>query len=443
MLRIKQDKTGTVIRRLNESLEGLVANLPNVTLVDVGASIMKIGYQNAFDERYYTSAKAPYKAAALNEIAKDFATLTRGFGTHYYKAVVLDCDDTLWGGVIGEDLIDGIKLDPYDYPGNVFWRIQNELLALEKSGVLICLCSKNNPEDVQEVLEKHPHMLLKNEHLIIKRVNWHDKVSNLKEIAEELNLGLDSLVFIDDSDFECRMVKDQLPMVKTVQVPKLLSDYFRVIEDVRHLFGSHGSLQEGLSKTEQYRVRNAGINEASKFQSQEDYLRSLNLKVSISRDLAASILRISELTLKSNQFNLTTNRHSKGDIQEMMQSEVFSVYSFIVEDKFGSCGLTGILIVKYEAGSMKIDTFLMSCRVIGRGVEFAIWNHVFKDSIKKGCEHVEASYIPTAKNAQVKDFYERLGLELVIEDNDGTKHYKKELSELNYMENDCVKVIYV
>ncbi len=437
--RIKQAE---VIRRFNEGLEDLAADLSNVTLVDIGASITKIGYQNAFDERFYTSATAPYTSAALNEIANDLATLTRGFGSHYYKAVVVDCDDTLWGGVIGEDLLDGIKLDPYDYPGNVFWRIQNELLALEKSGVLICLCSKNNPEDVQEVFETHPHMVLKDEHIILKKVNWRDKVANLEEIAQELNLGLDSIVYIDDSDFECQTVKARLPMVKTVQVPKKLSDYFRVFEGVRRLFPTAESSPDSPSKTEQYRIRRAGNVEASKFESQEDYLRSLGLKVSISRDHVASIGRISELTLKSNQFNLTTNRYAKGDIEKMVRSDEHAVYSFIVEDKFGSCGLTGVLIARYAAETLKIDTFLMSCRVIGRGVEFVIWKPVFDDAIKKGCRYVEATYIPTAKNAQVKDFYERLGLELVTEDENGTKHYQKELSKMRYMKNDHVKVTY-
>lgn len=436
------DRVGSVINQFNHSLEVMAADRANVSLLDLNASIENIGYQNAFDDRFYTKSKAPYTTLALNEIAVTLSTATRGFGSHFYKAIALDCDNTLWGGVIGEDLIGGIKLDPYDFPGNVFWRVQNELLALEKSGVLICLCSRNNPEDVEEVLEKHPHMLLKNEHIILKKLNWNDKVSNLKEIAKELNIGLDSIVFIDDSEFECQYVKHQLPMVKTVQVPKSLSDYFRVFEGVERLFKTGVSLQEGQSRTGQYRMRDAGTLEASKFESQQDYLRTLNLKVELSRDLEDFIPRISELTLKSNQFNLTTQRYSSGEIERMMLSNNYSVYSFNVEDRFGSSGLTGVLITHHETGVLRVDTFLMSCRVIGRGIEFSAWDHVFKDARAKGCTHVEATYIPTQKNAQVKDFYERLGLEVISEEKSGTKHYRKELDQVKSLNKAWIEVIY-
>ena len=439
---VGDDRIGNIIHQFNDCLEVMAADRANVSLLDLNASIENIGYQNAFDDRFYTKSKAPYSTLALNEIAMDLSAVTRGFSTHFYKAIVLDCDNTLWGGVIGEDLPGGIKLDPYDYPGNVFWRVQNELLALEKSGILICLCSRNNPEDVEEVLEKHPHMLLKNEHIILKKLNWNDKASNLREIAKELNIGLDSLVFIDDSDFECQSVKHQLPTVKTVQVPKMLSDYFRVFEGVKRLFETSVSLQEGQSKTGQYRIRNAGDLEGSKFETPQDYLRTLNLNVELQRDLEESIPRISELTLKSNQFNLTTQRYTSGEIESMILSRDYSVYSFSVEDKFGSCGLTGVLITHHETGVLKVDTFLMSCRVIGRGVEFSVWNHVFEDARAKGCTHVEAMYIPTQKNVQVKDFYERLGLELVTEEKNGMKHYRKELDQMKGIGRAWIEVVY-
>ncbi len=436
------DRIGNIISQFNDYLEVMAADRANVSLLDLNPSIENIGYQNAFDDRFYTRSKAPYSTLALNEIAMDLNTATRGWSSHFYKAIVLDCDNTLWGGIIGEDLPDGIKLDPYDFPGNVFWRVQNELLALEKSGVLICLCSRNNPEDVDEVLEKHPHMLLKNEHIILKKTNWNDKVSNLIEIAKELNIGLDSLVFIDDSDFECQSVCHQLPMVKTVQVPKLLSDYSRVFEGVERLFDTSVSLQEGQSKTEQYRIRNAGIVEESRFDTQQDYLHTLNIKVGLSRDLELSIPRISELTLKSNQFNLTTQRYSSGEIESMILSRDYSVYSFNVEDKFGSCGLTGVLITHHETDILRVDTFLMSCRVIGRGIEFSVWNHVFEDARAKGCTHVETMYIPTQKNAQVKDFYERLGLKIILEEKNGIKHYRKELEQVKGIKKTWIKVKY-
>jgi FkbH-like protein len=225
-------------------------------------------------------------------------------------------------------------------------------------------------------------------------------------------------------------------------VPKRLPEYFRVIESVRHLFGAPDTMQAGPSKTEQYRTRQAGSMEAAKFASKEDYLRSLGLKVKVTRDDESSIARIAELTLKSNQFNLTTRRYAKGDIEKMMRAEDHSVYAFSVEDKFGASGLTGVLIGKREEDTLVIDTFLMSCRVIGRGLEFAIWNLIFEDARQAGCRQLQASYIPTAKNAQVKDFYERLGLDLAAEDADGAKHYHKDLAALRDVENDYIQVTY-
>ena len=203
------------------------------------------------------------------------------------------------------------------------------------------------------------------------------------------------------------------------------------------------SALDGQSKTEQYRLRNAGDIEGLKFDSKQDYLHSLKLKVDLSRDPEASVTRISELTLKSNQFNLTTQRYSAGDIERMIRSELYSVYSIKVEDKFGSCGLTGVLITHHATDVLKVDTFLMSCRVIGRGVEFAAWNQVFEDARSKGCTHIEGTYIPTAKNAQVKDFYERLGLEIVSEQESGSKRYRKELDQVKLTKSDWIKVTYV
>lgn len=436
------DRISRTIEQFNEELVNLAETHANVRLVDLGVSVSNVGYREAFDDRFYAKAKAPYKALALNEIAKDLASITRGYGSQYFKAIILDCDNTLWGGVVGEDLLGGIKLDPFDFPGNVFWRIQNELLALERSGALICLCSKNNPEDVEEVLEKHPHMLLKNELIIAKKVNWNDKVTNIKEISEELNIGLDSFVFIDDSDFECQLIRDQLPMVKTIQVPKVLSEYVRVMEDIGRLFPASKSAVDGQSKTEQYKNRNAGIADSSKFETHEDYLRSLDIRVHISGNHFESVPRISELTQKSNQFNLTTQRYSEGDIERMMQSEDHVIYSFDVTDKFGACGLTGILVAKYETNVLKIDSFLMSCRVLGRGVEFSIWEFVFEEAKKRGCDRVEALYIPTVKNTQVRDFFERLGLDIDLEEATGGKQYSKNLAELTDLQNDWIELIY-
>ena len=416
-----------IIDRFNAALKEEAANFSNIRIIEMDDIISEIGHNSAFDLRFYFSSKAPYANSLFNKLASNVSLMTRGFGSYFYKALILDCDNTLWGGIIGEDLLAGIKLNPYDYSGNIFWRIQNQILDLEKNGIVLGLCSKNNPEDVEEVLNSHPNMVIKNENLVIKKVNWNDKVSNIREIAKELNIGLDSLVFVDDSDFEVEAVRSQLPMVKTFQVPKKLSDYPAMFQEIVDLFLAGGISAESRSKTEQYKQIAAAESLKTEFSSQEDYMKSLELKVELSRNLSSSTPRISELTQKSNQFNLTTHRYSEAEIATLMEGEKSDVFSLVVKDKFGDSGLTGIAIMTYEGNVAKIDNFLMSCRVIGRGVEFVIWEIICKEALAKGCTELYAEYIPTSKNAQVLDFYDRLGMTLEKENN-GVRHYKANLA---------------
>jgi FkbH-like protein len=342
----------------------------------------------------------------------------------------LDCDNTLWGGVIGEDLLSGIGLDKHDYPGNIFWKIQNEILALEKSGALLCLCSKNNPADVDEVLEKHPSMVIREGHIAVKKVNWGDKASNIRSLSQELNIGLDSMVFLDDSSFECEAVRQQLPMVKTFQVPKNLSDYPGLLSEIKKLFLAGGVTEESKSKTLQYRQRSEAEALKAQFENQDEYLASLGLKVELSLNLRSSVPRISELSMKSNQFNLTTTRYSEAEILSMMDHDNFAVYSLVVSDKFGNAGLTGVVIVKYEGDKAVVDNFYMSCRVIGRGVEMVIWHQIIANGINRGCTQLHAKYLKSAKNSLVNDFYDRLGLP-VVDQFDAGREYSVSLTDFS------------
>ena len=208
----------------------------NIHLVSGAAISAQVGWSNAHDMRSYQRFRAPFTPAFLDALAAEAYYATRAFGSYFYKALVLDCDGTLWGGVLGEDHADGIKLDPFSYPGSMFWRIQHEFLALQRGGVLLCLCSKNDPAQVDEVLATHPAMVIRDEHVAAKRVNWDDKVESLESLAAELDIGLDSMIFVDDSTFECEAVRSRLPMVTTFQVPGDLSEYPDLIERMKRLF---------------------------------------------------------------------------------------------------------------------------------------------------------------------------------------------------------------
>jgi len=417
------DMVAIVLARFNAALREEAAAFANVRVLDTEDIVRAVGYNSAFDTRYYFLSKAPYTGTYMNELARRITATARGFGAHFYKVLALDCDDTLWGGVIGEDLLNGIKLGPYDYPGNIFWRMQQEFAAMERQGILLALVTKNNPADIEEVLRKHPDMVLKESQIVAKKVNWEDKPSNLRALAKDLNVGLDSFIFLDDSSFECEAVRQQLPMVKTVQVPATLSDYPRVVAEIKSLFLAGGIAADSKGKTEQYRQRADAERLKAQFDTQEEYLASLKLKVELSRNSRASAGRISELSQKSNQFNLTTTRYSVAEIEQRMGRDTHAVYSLVVSDKFGNAGLTGVAVMRYEGEAAIVENFLMSCRVIGRGVETVIWPRIVADAMHRGCAELRAQYIPSAKNAQVADFYDRLGMPVHEENSEGVRMY--------------------
>lgn len=416
------DATDLVLARFNRALRAEAAAFANVRVIDMGALVAEVGRSAAFDTRFYLRNRAPYSATLLDAWAQQITAMTRSYGAEFRKALVLDCDNTLWGGVLGEDLIAGVKLGPHDYPGSVYWRAQQVFAGLRNEGVLLCLCSKNNPQDVEEMFDTHPDMVLTRDDIILAKVNWRDKAANLREIAAELNIGLDSLVFLDDSDFECEAVRSQLPMVSVFQTPSNLPAYLDVIEQIRSLFLAGGVSQESRAKTEQYRQRAQALEAAQAFESHEAYLASLRMTVRVARNDSAQVARISELSQKSNQFNLTTRRYAVGDIQALMASDDTDVWSVEVGDRFGKAGLTGVLVVRYGAQTAEVENLLMSCRVLGRGVEFALWRPVLDAALARGCGELTAEYVASAKNLQVADYYDRLGLTLVGEV-DGARRY--------------------
>lgn len=438
---IGPDPVADTLDRFRTTIGDVVAGFSSAQIVDFEAFAANVGLRGLIDRRFYAQAKAPYSLAMLNEIGCGIAAATRGYGQYYYKVLALDCDNTLWGGVIGEDLLQGIKLSPFDYPGNVFWRVQQEILALQQAGTVLCLCTKNNPADVEEVLASHPNMPIRAEHLTICKINWDDKSSNLRAIASELNVGLDSIVFLDDSSYELEGVRSQVPSVRTFQVPPNISEYLAVVEQMKALFVSGGVSAESLAKSQQYKQKLSAERTRAQFASQEEYLASLDLRIQITRDSEADQPRISELTQKSNQFNVTTRRYTPGEIAAAMASHDRCVYSVVVEDKFGSAGLTAVVVVNFSGDTAEVEAFLMSCRVIGRGVEEAIWSTIAADAAARGVGTIRGHYIKTPKNALVERFYDRLGFRIEAEDEVAQKRaYILSVDQLKTQKSPWIKV---
>jgi FkbH-like protein len=417
----------SVVHRLNSALASLTREFSDFYLVDFCQIFSRIGYENAVDERHWQIARSPINQKAMIPLANEFGKVFRALLGKISKCLVLDCDNTLWGGVVGEDGLDGIKIGA-SYPGSSYLSFQEEILNLHHRGILLALNSKNNEQDVLEVLNQHPDMIIKESHLACWQVNWDDKATNLRRIASELNIGIDSLVFADDSAHEIGWVKSELPEIRTI-----------LLEGPSYLF--RGKLLEkgffdGLTFSDEDLKRNemvAGDKKRKALKestgSMEDYLASLEIKIEIGLCGEKEIPRVSQLTQKTNQFNLTTKRYSIADIERFVKSDSFDVLFLKVNDKIADLGLVGVAILNFESNFL-IDSFLLSCRVLGRGIENVFLRMVFDRFLQRDINQIKANYIPTKKNAQVADFYQKFGFEPITNSSEKSE-YRYDLDGLN------------
>lgn len=395
--------------------------------LDLDEILAQIGRAGFFDTRYWYSARFPFAAEAARELARRVVSVGVVRRTPKAKVLVLDADNTLWGGIIGEDGLNGIALGP-DYPGSAFVDFQKRLLALQQRGFILALCSKNNAADLDQVLREHPHQILKDEHFAARRVNWTPKPDNLVSLAEELNLGLDSFIFVDDSDHEVAAVRHRLPQVEVIQTPARPVDVPMCLDHVARL-EVLSLTAEDLAKTEMY-AQERRRREFSESVGQDgggvgDYLTRLGMKMRIGLDPAEHLARLSQLTQKTNQFNLTTRRYDEHQMHGFLDSADWLVADFSLADTFGDSGIVGLAMFRRVGSAQaELDTFLMSCRVIGREAESAFMHALLRHLAEQGVREITADYVPTAKNGLVKDFLPRQGFRL---DPDG--RYRMDLSQ--------------
>lgn len=437
---VQISKIEIFVKELNAYLVQKKTN--NISYVNIDKLFAHIGFKQSIDYRFYHSSKAPYTFAFFkNYVASIESVLLRNTGK-LKKAIIFDCDNTLWKGVIGEDGIEGIDMSPNSKCGKFYHLVQRIAVYLSKQGVIVGLCSKNNEQDVLDVLRNHEDMILKEEHIVIKKVNWIDKASNLRAIASDLNIGLDSLIFVDDSNFEINLIKKQVPEIFTIQVPTAISDYPNLILKNVYTYFNLVLNSDDAKKTEMYKQQFEREKSKNTFSSIEDYLASLEIELTVRIKDKANIPRIAQLTQKTNQFNLTTYRYTENQVNQFMKDKKHEVYSMFVKDKFGDNGLTGVCITREDEKDPQkviLDTLLMSCRIIGRNIEFVYVSHIIKDLSNKGYQKLTADYIPTNKNAQVMDFYDKIGLNLV-ENIDGTKHYALNIENFEPKNVDYIKI---
>jgi FkbH-like protein len=418
-----------IIAELNNSLQKSLRAVPNAYMVNLNLCLGRIGSGQFYDLRYWHIGRAPYSRLGLQEIAFEDFKFIRALKGRNKKCLVLDCDNVLWGGIIGEDGVSGIKLAK-TYPGSAYREFQQEILNLYHRGILIALCSKNNEDDVWEAFNTHPDMVLKKEHIVAAQINWQDKATNLRRIAADLNIGLDSMVFVDDSEFEVNLIRQILPEIEVVQLPKEKAVEYRKIL-------ASGSLFETLTISAEDKKR--GIiyhNEKKRKQLHSQitdiitYYKTLEMVVDICPADDFAVPRIAQLTQKTNQFNLTTRRYNEADVQHYAKDSLTDVIYIKLRDKFGDSGIVGTCIVKYENQKAIIDSFLLSCRVLGRSIEDIFILYVLRRAKQRGSSIVEGEYIQTRKNKQVEFFYIPQGFkEIILEKDQDRRVFHYDLSE--------------
>lgn len=431
---------GQVIYELNHYLRKKLQETKNSYFVDTNNLMARVGGNDFYDSRFWHIAKAPYSKKALEEMAKETRKVLGALKGKNKKCLVLDCDNVLWGGVVGEDGLPGILLGK-DYPGSPYFEFQVEVLNLLHRGVIVALCSKNNEADVWEVFERHPDMVLRKEHIASYQINWDDKPLNIRKIAASLNIGLDSLVFIDDSEFEVDMVRKEVP-----EVTVLHFDVNKAVLYRDQLAGC--GLFDTLTLSDEDKHRHKAYQEESernilkeKATDLESYLRGLNMVLEVRACDAISLPRIAQLTQKTNQFNLTTRRYTEHDISVFSASKDVDIFYARLRDRFGDMGIIGVCIIRYLDNRAELDSFLLSCRALGRTVEQEFLNQCLKKAKDRGCHIAVGVYVPTVKNSQVSEFFANQGFSRMSAEGIGEYRFQLDLPDFQPADSNYFSLI--
>lgn len=382
----------------------------NIRIIELQTFLSQYSKVQLVDWKYYYLSGIMLSPKLAVDFHVWFDQQLDAIGMKRKKCLVLDLDNTLWGGVLGEDGVNGIQLGG-DYPGNAFLDFQKSILELYKAGVLLAVCSKNNELDVFEAWANNPSMLIREKHLAAYRINWKNKAQNIAEIINQLNIGPESMVYVDDNPAECELVRQFIPEIETAVLPSfpyLLPVFVKDLTD--RFFSIYKLIDEDVTKTKQYRENNSRKEFQKEFSNFSDYVASLEIEINILCANEMTIPRISQLTQKTNQFNLTTKRYSEADIYRLIEHG-YDFFCISVADRFGNNGITGLLIISSNTDdkSAVIDTFLMSCRILGKDIEFAFLNYILNQLKESGYSTINGTYIRTLKNGQVEDFYDKLG----------------------------------
>lgn len=415
------------VKNINLELTNYFKSNNQIFVYDFDMFCSKWGKNNIINQKMYYLGDIKVDLSYLPKLCDEYVSYIKPLLSLTKKCIVLDLDNTLWGGIIGEDGLEGIKLGPTP-EGRPFLEFQKYLLSLFNRGIILAINSKNNPEDALTALREHPHMVLQEKHFASIQINWSDKISNMRMIAEELNIGLDSLIFFDDDKLNREMIREALPEVQVVDLPEDSALYPKTLMEIND-FNSFYFSEEDKKKGQMYAEQRKRVEFRKSTTDITEYLRSLGMVITIEKASNFTIPRISQLTQKTNQFNMTTRRYLEEDIKRFANSEDHLVFSVKAEDKFGDNGTIGAAIIKKEAAAWIIDSFLLSCRVIGRQIEETMLAYILDEAKRKNVKTLIGEFIPKKKNIPAKDFFNKNGFKLMEENEKKRENERKEETE--------------
>ena len=421
------------VRKLNYELMRLSQHYQNLFICDIAAMQSKMGRDSFFDPSVYTNTEMILSMDALPYVASRVMDIVCAVKGQFKKCLILDLDNTVWGGVIGDDGMEGIQLGHGLGIGKAFTEFQMWVKKLKQRGIIICVASKNNEDTAKEPFEKHPDIVLKLDDIAVFQANWETKVDNIRTIQSILNIGFDSMVFLDDNPFERNMVRENIPGITVPELPEYPEDYLECLYSL-NLFETASYSNLDKDRTKQYQVEAQRVSLSKTFTNEADFLKSLNMVSAVSGFTKFNTPRVAQLSQRSNQFNLRTVRYTDADIEALADDPNVIDLSFTLEDKFGDNGLIAVIIMKpLDKETLFVDTWFMSCRVLKRGMENFTLNTMVEKAKAAGYKKIIGEYLPTPKNKMVGNHYVGLGFTKI----EGAETAQFELKIDEYQPREC------
>lgn len=398
------------LRKLNFELMNIANHNTNFYICDLASIQNQVGKSNFFHTSVYISTEMVVSLNVLPLVAQKTVDILKVLNGKLKKCVILDLDNTVWGGIIGDDGIENIQIGSLGI-GKAFTEFQYWIKKLKNRGIIVAVCSKNTESIAKEPFEKHPDMVLRLEDISVFIANWENKADNIRDIQRILNIGFDSMVFLDDNPFERNLVRENISGITVPELPEDPAEYLEYLYTL-NLFETNSFSDEDKERTKLYQIEAQRTVTKQKFTNEDDFLKSLDMISVVASFTKFNIPRVAQLSQRSNQFNLRSVRYTESDIENLAKSNEYATFAFTLEDKFGDNGLIAVVVLKKNSETdLFIESWFMSCRVLKRGMENFMLNTLVAYSKNNGFERIIGEYIPTPKNEIVKDHYQNLSFE--------------------------------